>query len=227
MKEIHLVTLGEISTSPSFNICMDFSVFVTITHHQSDHWSQFGGHEHQLVIKGSILGYINDFSPRKVDRRWDFDEISNSLHCKLYSKTENKGKPDTSKCASKVRFGQNRSFWPNYKIEMIIYGQRHMKSGRVPSIAPVWSVDQASFKRFYSASVMAVKKVIPSDSNSPSKIENQKSSSIPAQNPFFSNILGKIMASETFTSLIWIIWLFSLVQLDNSANYLGYPRIAS
>ena len=94
-----------------------------------------------------------------------------------------------------------------YKIEMVIYGQRLMKSdrncpGRVPSIAPAWSIGLALFKLFYSASVMAVKKVIPSDSNSPSKIENSKSSSIPAQNPIFPNILGKIMASETFTSLI-------------------------
>ena len=83
---------------------------------------------------------------------------------------------------------------------MVIYGQ--MKSGWALSIAPVWSIDQKEFKLFYSASVMAVKKVIPSDSNSPSKIENPKSSSISAQNPFFPNILGKIMASETFTSLI-------------------------
>ena len=35
--KIHSMTLGAISTSLSFQICMDFSVSVTITHHQSDH----------------------------------------------------------------------------------------------------------------------------------------------------------------------------------------------
>ena len=50
--------------------------------------------------------------------------------------------------------------------------------------------NKKEFKLFYSASVMAVKKVIPSDSNSPSKIENPKSSSISAQNSFFPNILS-------------------------------------
>jgi len=79
MKKIHSVTLGAITTIPSFKICMDFSVFVTITHHQSDHWSRLGGREHQLVIRGSNSGYINALRPEKVDRRWDFDEISNSL----------------------------------------------------------------------------------------------------------------------------------------------------
>ena len=59
-----------------------------------------------------------------------------------------------------------------------------------------------------SASLIAMKKVSPSQSPSPSATEDTKSTqnsnmySIQAQNSLLPNIIGKLMASETFTSLI-------------------------
>ena len=65
-----------------------------------------------------------------------------------------------------------------------------------------------SFQVIYSASLVAMKKVSPSQSTSPNATEDSKQTqnsnifSMPAQNTLFPNILGKIIGTESFTSLI-------------------------
>ena len=74
---------------------------------------------------------------------------------------------------------------------------------------PEWFLlDQKAFQSFISASLIAMKKVSPSQSPSPSATEDTQSTqnsnmySMQAQNSLLPNIIGKFMASETFTSLI-------------------------
>ena len=105
-----------------------------------------------------------------------------------------------------------RPFWPeisHYHRIQTIFVQKWLKPCHR---MPLWFHFGRKMLQFLiSASLIAMKKVSPSQSPSPSATEDTKSTqnsnmySIQAQNSLLPNIIGKLMASETFTSLIWVV----------------------